>query len=197
MKKILLILMAIACISDLTHAQITQEQLDKARKEAKEATSSKKKKEKIYQALLDSVRADNAVKAFELKDFVLEADMVTFKWGNWKYVTSNTNFISLSEDRATVQIAFAGAPPGPNGIGGITVEGRASNIEIKTDKKGNTLFSMNVMGTAISARIEIELFKDTYQAIATVIPNFNSNRFTMSGSLYPSSESEVYKARAL
>jgi len=197
MKKVFLILIMALGISSAINAQVTQEKLDNARIDAKEATGElKKEKEKIYYALLDSAKAENAVKAIELRDFVLEADKVTFKYGNWKYVTSNTNFISFSDNKATVQIAFTGAPPGPNGIGGITLEGNASSIEVNTDKKGNTTFSMYVMGAGISAKIDIELIKDTYQAIATVSPNFSSNRFTLSGSLYPTSESDIFKGRS-
>ena len=56
----------------------------------------------------------------------------------------STNFVSMDGNRATIQLAFNGTYAGPNGIGGITVEGNASNVEMKTDKKGNITFSMMV-----------------------------------------------------
>ena len=59
----------------------------------------------------------------------------------------------MKGDRATIQLAFNTAAAGPNGIGGITVDGSASNIEMKTDKKGNVTFSMMVQGVAVSANV--------------------------------------------
>ena len=197
MKKIGLLIFMMICLNQVIHSQITQEQLDRAKQEAQNATDSKKEKEKIYEALLDSAMTQNAIAAIEERNFVLEADKVTFKRGNWKYVSANTNFISLSGDNATVQIAFDGAPPGPNGIGGITLDGLASNVEVKKDKKGNIQFSMNVTGAGISAIIEIEVTHGSNNAMATVTPNFSSNRFTLTGALYPTSESSVFKGRSL
>lgn len=92
--------------------------------------------------------------ALEKSNFVLEADQLLFKRGGTAFVSSNTNFVSLSDNRAIVQVApFNGG--GPNGVGGITVEGSASNVKVQTDKKGNTTLSMNVMGTGISATVNI------------------------------------------
>ena len=83
---------------------------------------------------------ETAKKAIFDKDFVLEADRVEFKRGNFKYVPPSTNFVSLIDGKATVQLSFDGAFAGPNGIGGITVEGTPSNVEVETDKKGNVNF---------------------------------------------------------
>jgi len=196
-KNVLAVILIIFCMASTVRAQVSQEALDNARQEALQAKGKERsRKQKIYDDLLETARAENAVKAIEIRDFVLEADRITFKRGQWKFVTSTTNFISLSGDKATVQIAFEGAPPGPNGIGGITLEGNPSNVVIKTDKRGNTNFSMNVTGAAISARVEIRLDKDTYRATANVFPNFSSNRFTLTGYLWPRTESKVFKGRA-
>ena len=82
----------------------------------------------------DSINYAKALHALETLNFVMEADQLVFKRGRTAFVTSATNFVSLSDDKAIVQVApFNGG--GPNGIGGITLEGRASNIRIKTDKK--------------------------------------------------------------
>ena len=144
------------------------------------------------EAVMDSVNYADAVKALEELDFVLEADRIVFKRGETAFVTSNTNFVSLSDDKAVVQIApFNGG--GPNGVGGITVEGRASNIRMKTDKKGNITFSMSVMGTGISATVDLSLPKGTNRASVTVNPNLNSNRVTLDGRLLPKERSSVFK----
>lgn len=110
--------------------------------------------------------------------------------------TRRRNFISLSDEEAVIQIApfFDG---GPNGVGGITLEGRASNIKLRTDKKGNVTLSMSVFGTGLSATVDVHLAKNSYMASVTVDPNLNSNRVTLYGILLPSNKSEVFKGRAL
>ena len=156
----------------------------------------------IYEAYKEQtensdVTFEEAKAALEAQDFVLEADRVEFKRGNWAYVTPSTNFVSLIDGKATVQLAFNGAFSGPNGIGGITVEGNPSNISLKTDKKGNTMFQMMVQGVGISASVSIRMIDGSAKCTATVSPNFSGNRISFTGTLYPSSASSVYKGRAL
>lgn len=90
-----------------------------------------------------------------------------------------------------------GAYAGPNGIGGITVEGNASNVEMKTDKKGNITFSMMVQGVAVSANVTFRMVKGSNKCTATVSPNFNSNRISFTGTLYPTEQSNVFKGRSI
>ena len=92
-----------------------------------------------------------AVQALKNKDFVLEADRIEFKRGSFVYVTPNTNFVSVKGEKATIQLAFNTPAAGPNGIGGITVDGTTSGVQMKTDKKGNVMYEMNVQGVAVSA----------------------------------------------
>ena len=112
------------------------------------------------------------------------------------FVSSDTNFVTLSGDMATVQVApFVGG--GPNGIGGITLEGHASNIRVRTDKRGNTTFSMNVFGRGISATLSIRLPAGSNRASVSIDPNFSSNRIQLTGVLVPLDESRVFKGSAL
>ena len=113
------------------------------------------------------------------------------------YVTPNTNFVSVKGEKATIQLAFNTPAAGPNGIGGITVDGTTSGVQMKTDKKGNVMYEMNVQGVAVSARVTFRMAKGTNKCTATVSPNFNSNRISFTGNLYPSSESNVFKGRSI
>lgn len=140
---------------------------------------------------------NQAVEALNAKDFILEADRVEFKRGNFRYVQPNTNFIEVKGDRATVQLALSNFSSGPNGIGGITVQGVTSGVEMKTDSKGNISYSMMVQGTGISAQVIFSMVKGTNQCTATVTPNFSSNRISFTGYLYPTEESNVFKGRVL
>ncbi len=187
MKKLFLF-MAILALGAPVYAQSEKRIYTKEEQESARSRELQKRLE----AIQDSIDYVNAANALENLDFVLEADQIQFKRGGLAFVSSTTNFISLSDSKAVVQIApFNGG--GPNGVGGITVEGTASNIKMKTEKNGNVFFSMNVMGAGISASVDIWLYKGGNSATVTVNPNFHSNRITLNGRLVPTALSEVFK----
>ena len=130
MKRVLLLLAVL-----LFSAGTMMAQQDKAAEKA--AKKAEKEAKKAAEAAEQMALFEQGVQALKEKDFVLEAERVEFKRGQFVYVTPSTNFVSMKGDRATIQLAFNTAAAGPNGIGGITVDGSASNIEMKTDKKGN------------------------------------------------------------
>ncbi len=152
--------------------------------------------QKKLEAQQDSIDHANAVKALDSLGFVLEADKIVFKYGDMAYVQSNTNFISLSDDEAVVQVAPYNAG-GPNGVGGITLDGRASNIKMQSDKKGTITYSFNVQGAAISAVVTITMPKGTNVVTAVVEPTFSSNRITLSGKIVPKGSSKVFKGTSI
>ena len=152
---------------------------------------------KAFQEKLDSLMFVEAEKAIFDKDFTLEADKIEFKYGQTAFVNSKTNFVSVKGDKSVVQVAFNIPVPGPNGIGGITLDGNVSNYEIKKDKRGNIDVTMNVMGTGISAMVNISLYSGSNKASVTISPNFNSNRITLTGIVVPSFRSRVYKGGSI
>lgn len=143
------------------------------------------------------INYDLSAMALKELNFVLEADRLVFKYGQNVYVNSNTNFISLNGDEATVQVSPMNASPGFNGIGGITLDGKASNVKITEDKKKNLYLTMNVMGVAISAQIQILLYNGSDQAKVTINPNFNSNRIELIGRIVPFENSTVFKGTSI
>ena len=175
MKKIiLLVFVTLFCCIDYSQAQTTE------KKEAQKA---------MEQALFEEAR-----QAIENKAFTLEADRVIFKRG--RNVSSNTNFVMVDDDRASVQVAFNIPASGPNGLGGVTVDGNVSGYKIKTDKKGSIYLKMSVMGVGISAQVSITLPYGSNNATVDIRPNFNSNRLTLSGELLPLDKSNVFKGRS-
>ena len=151
---------------------------------------------KREQAVADSLAHLKALRSLDRLDFALEADRLTLRRGRVVFVSSDTNFVTLSGDMATVQVApFMGG--GPNGIGGITLEGHASNIRVRTDKRGNTTFSMNVFGRGISATLSIRLPAGSNRVSVSIDPNFSSDRIQLTGVLVPLDESRVFKGSAL
>ena len=160
-------------------------------------TSPERMARKVAEQVQDSLMFVQAQEAIQNREFVLEADRIDFRRGRFAYVTPNTNFISVHGDRATIQLAFNSPYAGPNGIGGITVDGLASNVKMTTNSKGDITYSMSVQGAAVSATVTFQMFRGSNRCSATVSPNFSGNRITFSGLLYPESESNVFKGRSI
>jgi hypothetical protein len=148
-------------------------------------------------ALTDSIASVQARAALQNQDFVLEAESVTFKNGSTVFVNSSTNFISVKGNRAVVQISPSNFASGPNGLGGVTVEGSISGQQYMVGKKGLATYSFNVMGVGINAQIEVYMTPGTNQASATIYPNFNSNTVWVQGNIVPYNNSNVIEGSSL
>ena len=147
--------------------------------------------------LADSIASIQAIAAIRNKDFVLQIDNVTFRSGNTVFVNSSTNFISVKGNRAVVQISPSNFTSGPNGLGGVTVDGGISNYQISTDKKGRVNLTYNVSGIGISAQIEVYIVPGSTYAQATIYPNFNSNTLWISGTVVPYENANVMEGSSL
>lgn len=191
MKRIItLITLVLVSASTLMYAQSSSETRQAERKAQREAQKAREKAENERNYAI-------AVQALKEGKFVLEADQLVFKRGRSAFVSSTTNFVLMDDEHASVQIAANNALAGPNGIGGITVDGSRKEMKITTDKKGNVNCSFSVQGIGISAQVYITLTNGGNNASARISPNFNSNTLTLNGVLVPLSQSNVYKGRAL
>ena len=191
MKRIItLITLVLVSASTLMYAQSSSETRQAERKAQREAQKAREKAENERNYAI-------AVQALKEGKFVLEADQLVFKRGRSAFVSSTTNFVLMDGEHASVQIAANNALAGPNGIGGITVDGSRKEMQITTDKKGNVNCSFSVQGIGISAQVYITLTNGGNNASARISPNFNSNTLTLNGVLVPLSQSNVYKGRAL
>ena len=144
----------------------------------------------------DMAAYQQAVQALKNKQFVLEANQVIFRNGMSSFVTSNTNFVLMNGNRATVQTAFNTPYPGPNGIGGVTVDGNSSDMKMNIDKKGNVNCSFSVQGIGISAQVFINMSSGNNNASVSISPNFNNNNLTLNGNIVPLDQSNIFKGRA-
>lgn len=191
MKRIItLITLVLVSASTLMYAQSSSETRQAERKAQREAQKAREKAENERNYAI-------AVQALKEGKFVLEADQLVFKRGRSAFVSSTTNFVLMDGEHASVQIAANNALAGPNGIGGITVDGSRKEMKITTDKKGNVNCSFSVQGIGISAQVYITLTNGGNNASARISPNFNSNTLTLNVVLVPLSQSNVYKGRAL
>ena len=206
MKKVLLTLTVIVAGLSVTALDINaqnsssmtrhQQEMQKWHQEMEEFKARSAERREINE-LTDSIAGVQAAAAVQNRDFVLEADQVTFKNGNTVFVNSSTTFISVKGNRAVVQISPSNFASGPNGVGGVTVDGSISGMQRMVDKRGNTTISFNVMGIGINAQIEIYMTKGTNRASATIYPNFNSNTVWIEGEIVPYANSDVFEGMSL
>jgi nucleoside-specific outer membrane channel protein Tsx len=206
MKKVLLTLTVIIAGLSVTALDINaqnsspqsrrQQEMQKWHQEMEEFKARSAERREINE-LTDSIAGVQAAAAVQNRDFVLEADQVTFKNGNTVFVNSNTTFISVKGNRAVVQISPSNFAAGPNGVGGVTVDGSISGMQRMVDKKGRTTISFNVMGIGINAQIEIYMTPGTNRASATIYPNFNSNTVWIDGDIVPYENSDVFEGMSL
>ena len=192
MKKVLFVAaLLLVCFSVTMNAQTKKEQ--RAAKRA--ALKKEREARRAIEAQMDSVAFLKAVNALKEGAFVLEATNVTFPNGLVRFVSSNTNYVQMDNGEGVVQTAFSNFAynPGPNGLGGVTVEGRISSPTLKEDKDGNVYYTYSIQGVAISATVSISLTAGTNNASAQISPNFNGNNMTMTGSLLPLAESDVFQ----
>ncbi len=179
-----------------SNADKRQKKIDEWHQEMSEFRA-RSENDRQLQALTDSLASVQARASLQNQDFVLEAQSVQFRNGTTVFVNSNTNFISVKGNRAVVQISPSNMAAGPNGVGGVTVDGIISGQQIRTDKKGRTTYSMNVTGIGINAQVEIYMFPGSNSASATVYPNFNSNTVWLQGNIVPYESSSVIEGNSL
>ena len=206
MKKVIVTLSVIVAGLSVTALDINaqnssartrfQQEMQKWHQDMEEFKARSEQRREINE-LTDSIAGVQAAAAVQNRDFVLQADQVTFKNGNTVFVNSSTTFISVKGNRAVVQISPSNFAAGPNGVGGVTVDGSISGMQRMVDKKGNTTLSFNVMGIGINAQIEIYMTPGTNRASATIYPNFNSNTVWIEGEIVPYNSSNVFEGMSL
>lgn len=159
----------------------------------KQLRKMKRDQRKHARQVMDQAAHNAALAALKENNWVLMANTLYGPKGQAIPVSDNTNFIQFKDNTVYVQLAFNGIA-GPNGLGGITVQGTPSNISSQTDKYGNLTYSFYVNGTAITAQIIINLNGGSNYAQATVYPMMNNNNLTFSGTLVPTSGSGIFRS---
>ena len=192
MKKVLfLTTLLLLCITSSTFAQTSKE----SRAARREALKKEREARRALEAQQDTIAYFKAVEALNNGSFVLEANNVSFPNGITRFVSSTTNYVQVDNGEGIVQTAFTNFSynPSPNGLGGVTVQGDISGLQMKKDKHGNYFYNYTIQGIAISATVSITLTGGTNQASVRISPNFNNNDMTMMGILVPLDESDVFQ----
>lgn len=172
-------------ISFSVDAQEPQKELTKKEKRALKRQQKKEQDKILFEKAYDALKNDQ---------WILEANTVYNKYGHAVQVTSNTNFVTVQGDEVYLQLAFTNAIGGPNGIGGITLKGRQTKKELKTDKHGNVTLNMSVMGNALTVDITLHLTSGGNYSDAVVTSITRGSRLRFSGNLLDINESHYYKS---
>ncbi len=162
----------------------------------KEYTKEEKKAiKKRIQEVKDSIDHEFAVDAMRKNCYVLMADRMMMRGHAYMNPQPNTNFLLVQGNKATIQIASNRGNPGLNGLGGVTVEGTVTGLKGgEPDKKGNITYNFSVSGPAVSAQVQVTLYKEDNYAMAIISPNFWSGSLTIYGDVVPYNTNDIEKA---
>lgn len=165
-----------------------------------EKTLTKQEQKALKKALKakeDSIAAADFALTLESKQWVLEADRVSFNSGKVFNVSQTLNFIAIEGEEAFVQIGSMSAY-GYNGVGGISIKGIISRYEQKiTNKYGSSFIAIIVNSSIGTFDIRISVNSDGEMANATVQGATTSGQIKYDGRIVKLSESTVYKGRAI
>jgi len=184
MKKLISSLFGLLVVLSLT-AQTTTDKNKLTRAERKEIKAEERaaKKAQILQAVKD-------------QQFVIEAYTLEDRYGRFVQVSPVTNFILVDSADAVIQFALPNRIGGPNGLGGITEEGRVRNISFsKKEPKHGVIFEMEVVGPVFgSLRVFVDVNDD---GLATMrFSGVFGSRFTMRGNFELLEDSRVFQGVA-
>ena len=190
MKK-MFILAVLACV---TLGAAAQQVPTKAERKAERQAARAQSRAESSAMLQDQHR--KALQALELNSFLVRFDRVYFRHGGSAYLTPITNFLSVEGSQVTLQIIIDPSSIGPNSLGGITLEGLATEVSTKQSKKGVTFFHMLVNGHSLSCSVDLTLPSEGNLVRAEIVSTFHNMRLSLEGSLQPYDKTAVIKGRA-
>jgi len=187
MKTLMIIVTGLFFGFNLYAQELSEEQL--------RSMSGKERKEYKMQQKLEQQK--ELVKILDSREWVLEAYMLQNKYGESVNIQPSLNFVALTGDEATVQLGFSHLI-GPNGVGGITLEGDIRQYEVRENHKPGTGAYVNLsISGASSGHLTMYVHASADgTARATVMDNFG-NKLTYHGRIVPADESIVYKGQVV
>lgn len=140
---------------------------------------------------------DSIVAAIDRREFAIEVYQFSDRYGQTVPVSTVTNFVSVEDSLATVQLVFPGSVGGPNGLGGITSEGRVTKLEVTRTKPGVALsFQLRVFGNSLATA---DMFV-TVGADGTATIRYSGQyggQFSLQGYFRNLAEARIYKGMPL
>lgn len=159
-------------------------------KEEKKALKLEQKKQKEAELTM------NTAEALSSGTFVLKADRIRGRGGYLMNVDPTINFVAVEGQDAYVQVSPSSGY-GYNGLGGVTLRGRVTSLDIEQGKKhGSYNIIVNTIGNAGNITIVMNVNKTGDMATATVNSNWG-NRIELNGYLVPwtGTGTKIHKGR--
>ncbi|MDF1559501.1 MAG: DUF4251 domain-containing protein [Bacteroidales bacterium] len=168
---------------------VAQDRVPLTRQEKKAIRQEQKKQN-------DAMLAVNTEMAVRSGQFVLKADQIRGRSGYMMHVDPTVNFVAVEGKDVYVQLASPSGI-GFNGLGGITLRGRISSMDINNEgKQGYSNIVLNATGTGGNMTIVMNVNRTGETATARVTTNWG-NRVEFNGRLVPwtGTGKSVYKGR--
>ncbi|MFI3239860.1 MAG: DUF4251 domain-containing protein [Bacteroidales bacterium] len=155
--------------------------------------NEQKAERRVLEAVADSVNYESAKSSMDMMKFIVMIDKITAPNGKTTNIQQvSTNFISVEDNYSVIQVAIYNDRLAQNGIGGATVDGSIDHKEQSIAKNGNNILKYSILGSQISAQVQITLLKDSNKVIVMLMPNNKGGDYTLYGELYPSDDTNVY-----
>ena len=166
-----------------------------------DANMTRKEKKETRKAQEQADREKNygiVLKLLEERNFVIEVRDFVDRYGQTVPVSPTTNFVAVSDSLATLQLAFPGSIGGYNGLGGITIDGNVTDIEVlKKDPRKGITFQISVFGNGFASAdmfVDVDLTNGRANIRYT---GQRGERFTLRGTFLAYDASRVYKGTTL
>ena len=187
MRIVSFFVMAFVCLC--AHCQVVDDiygDIASTEQSQGDVRAERKAQQQRLKSLNDSVAHNRAALALQRRQWVLLADRVTMPTAYTVHnLNENANFVFQQGDQAMVQVAFNQVDPGLNGLGGVTLDGRAMGPKFKQSDKGELYYSFHISGSNVDAEVFVTVYQDSNQAQAIVTPTFGPGQFTLYGKLVP------------
>lgn len=151
-------------------------------------TPEERAQKKAQEHKLDSLAGVQARKAVKAQSFVVMADeMLVGKYNiPANGLDDHTNFVYVDKDQGVIQTAFGGGYLGPNGLGGLTVDGTVSQYTVTENaKRGETYVHYYINGMSVNASVDITIVKNSNAVTAVVMPTLWNDQLVIYGKIVP------------
>jgi hypothetical protein len=133
----------------------------------------------------------------ENRNFVLEANSVSDKYGNKIVVSSMINFLAVDSNKITIQLASLSGIGGANGMGGVTTDGNITQYIVNRTGKNKTGYSIRIYTMTNIGSFDIVFsIMSNGTADASISGNWGS-RLNYYGYLVPVKKSRVFKGMTI
>ena len=160
----------------------------------KQKLSKKEKKELKKQEQLKAKK--EVVDLLNSRKWVIEAHTVFDRYNQSYQLNPTLNFVGINGEEGAIQLGFDGLI-GWNGVGGITLDGKVTQYEVKVGKeKASPTVTLRFRGRGVGSATLFITVNSSKQATARVSGDFGG-RITFAGIIKSLEESTVYKGQSL